>query len=481
MSDETTLNLELNDELRVYIKDELRKKLQSMLDGDSGDDEMLEYIMLLVSNNRSKAHIANDLDTFFGGEEAREFAEWLWDLLLPLANGGDMKVSSEPEAIPALEHPSDPPSATSSMQLERGSQKPRGRASGHPGARSIPSVDDEDDSYNRSDSFRAESRSRHGHHDQQQHGRRDDDRRRGGGRDKTDGMTNAFRRAVTDSASSRGVDVRKRAGGHHRDDDVPQVRKVVKRSDGRTIVVKKRTEPDHSSSGSGAPDLRADHRNTGRPIPSVGDDMGNGDVDFEASKSNIVVRRRAEDVLRKTIVVEKKAAQPAPTSTAPSGKKIKCRFFPNCTNGAKCPFYHPTQLCKFFPNCSFGDACLNIHLPQPRKVPCKFGFKCTNASCTFQHPPGFKKKNPFSRDGASADSATTVCRFDPNCNTITCRFTHPEREKREAAFFGGSSQQEDKNESADVESLSNTLPGTPPHLQSAGDEAAPVSEPVASE
>jgi len=63
----------------------------------------------------------------------------------------------------------------------------------------------------------------------------------------------------------------------------------------------------------------------------------------------------------------------APAAAAITGgkKKVRCRFYPSCTN-AECPFHHPTEDCKFFPKCTNGERCIYIH------PDCKFGAKCTN-------------------------------------------------------------------------------------------------------
>jgi hypothetical protein len=36
-----------------------------------GDNNLLEYVMLLVSNQRARSHIATDLEAFFGKDEVR--------------------------------------------------------------------------------------------------------------------------------------------------------------------------------------------------------------------------------------------------------------------------------------------------------------------------------------------------------------------------------------------------------------------------
>lgn len=67
-------------------------------------------------------------------------------------------------------------------------------------------------------------------------------------------------------------------------------------------------------------------------------------------------------------------------------QEVDCKFYPNCTSGAKCPFRHPTE------------------------KPCKFGGDCTNPSCKFAHPK-------------------IMCRYNP-CLNPSCMFKHADGQKR---------------------------------------------------
>ena len=44
-------------------------------------------------------------------------------------------------------------------------------------------------------------------------------------------------------------------------------------------------------------------------------------------------------------------------------------FFPDCSKGEACPFYHPV-LCTYWPKCLFGTSCVNFH---PKTVPNPIG------------------------------------------------------------------------------------------------------------
>ncbi|GBN37936.1 Zinc finger CCCH domain-containing protein 14 [Araneus ventricosus] len=73
---------ELTDNIRSAIK----KKLIEI--NAFVDDELPDYIMILVANKRSKAHMEKDL-TLFLGKDTAEFTNWLWQLV------NNLKVSSK--------------------------------------------------------------------------------------------------------------------------------------------------------------------------------------------------------------------------------------------------------------------------------------------------------------------------------------------------------------------------------------------------
>ncbi|XP_076252799.1 nuclear polyadenosine RNA-binding 2 isoform X1 [Rhynchophorus ferrugineus] len=94
--------------------------------------------------------------------------------------------------------------------------------------------------------------------------------------------------------------------------------------------------------------------------------------------------------------------------------KERCKYWPNCRQGDKCEFVHPTQNCEAFPNCKFGDRCLFLH---PK---CKFGNSCTKRDCPYDH-------NKLLSNAKSNVASTTLqnCRFFPNCTNPSCPFYHP--------------------------------------------------------
>ncbi|XP_012278563.1 zinc finger CCCH domain-containing protein 14 isoform X2 [Orussus abietinus] len=78
----------------------------------------------------------------------------------------------------------------------------------------------------------------------------------------------------------------------------------------------------------------------------------------------------------------------------------KCRYWPNCTLGNKCAYYHPAVPCSLFPACKFGEKCVYKH---PK---CKFGLSCTKLGCIFSHP-------------------AQQCKYHPFCTKPACPFSHP--------------------------------------------------------
>ncbi|EZA58340.1 Zinc finger CCCH domain-containing protein [Ooceraea biroi] len=76
-----------------------------------------------------------------------------------------------------------------------------------------------------------------------------------------------------------------------------------------------------------------------------------------------------------------------------------CRYWPNCTLGNKCAYFHPPMMCSAFPACKFGDKCAYRH---PK---CKFGLSCTKPGCVFSHP-------------------TQQCKYHPFCTKPACPYSH---------------------------------------------------------
>ncbi|CAG9540509.1 unnamed protein product [Cercopithifilaria johnstoni] len=108
----------------------------------------------------------------------------------------------------------------------------------------------------------------------------------------------------------------------------------------------------------------------------------------------------------------------------------RCKFWPNCSL-QNCVYIHPSKPCSNFPNCSFGDRCIYIH-PQ-----CKFGRMCLNANCVYAHilktATAAASSVASSVEGgvqtplnSTASYALNVpCKYGGKCANASCSFKHP--------------------------------------------------------
>uniref|UniRef100_A0A915Q4B8 Zinc finger CCCH domain-containing protein 14 n=1 Tax=Setaria digitata TaxID=48799 RepID=A0A915Q4B8_9BILA len=111
----------------------------------------------------------------------------------------------------------------------------------------------------------------------------------------------------------------------------------------------------------------------------------------------------------------------------------RCKFWPNCSL-QNCVYIHPSKPCSNFPNCSFGDRCIYIH-PQ-----CKFGRMCLNPSCVYVHtlrttPTVTSAVTPSTEVAPQAALNSTApaasytlnvpCKYGGKCANASCSFKHP--------------------------------------------------------
>ncbi|GMT27314.1 hypothetical protein PFISCL1PPCAC_18611, partial [Pristionchus fissidentatus] len=99
----------------------------------------------------------------------------------------------------------------------------------------------------------------------------------------------------------------------------------------------------------------------------------------------------------------------ASSATALNNKnriKIRCGFFPGCTNG-NCNYVHPTENCKAFPKCPNGGLCIFVH------TICPDDGVCCNERCTFEH----EERRHISKKWCSKGSF---------CMKVDCENLHPE-------------------------------------------------------
>jgi hypothetical protein len=77
---------------------------------------------------------------------------------------------------------------------------------------------------------------------------------------------------------------------------------------------------------------------------------------------------------------------PSPAQKLAHQTEQDCKFFPNCANGSKCPFRHPSM-----PACRNGADCTTPNCKFTHvSTMCKFN-PCLNAACPFKHADGQKR------------------------------------------------------------------------------------------
>ncbi|EEC01696.1 conserved hypothetical protein [Ixodes scapularis] len=112
---------------------------------------------------------------------------------------------------------------------------------------------------------------------------------------------------------------------------------------------------------------------------------GPGDLDElpeyveEEDENGYPSRREDSMAAEDTVLEEELEEEPMLVEEGPSKLLEKCRYWPACKNGDRCPYHHPSVPCKAFPNCKFRDKCLFIH---PN---CKYDAFCKHKSCPFTH------------------------------------------------------------------------------------------------
>jgi len=73
------------DFLEHGFKEQLRIKLKAFMpSGHSVDENLVDYVTLIVGSGREKQDLVNDLGDFFGRKKSIDFVQWMWDTLTPI-------------------------------------------------------------------------------------------------------------------------------------------------------------------------------------------------------------------------------------------------------------------------------------------------------------------------------------------------------------------------------------------------------------
>ncbi|KAI9270647.1 hypothetical protein BDA99DRAFT_502356 [Phascolomyces articulosus] len=147
-------------------------------------------------------------------------------------------------------------------------------------------------------------------------------------------------------------------------------------------------------------------------------------------------------------------------SVKSSQQAERCKYWPSCSQGEKCSYFHPKTICPDFPNCSkLASECMFIHpetsssaqqqqqqlpqqpimmqpiptMPMKRPIPCKFFPYCTNPMCPFIHPEQPVAVSSPTATAGTVPSAAAVpvkrvpipCKMGDQCKRPGCYFTHP--------------------------------------------------------
>ena len=526
---EDRLNVSLDDEQKEKLAPKVLEQLSKCMDASSisNDNELVQYVLLLVSNNRTKQHIASDLKDFCGQEGAERMVAWLWQTLKPSkASAVSQAVSAASNEAPSVKRKlsSVAVSSVSSSEADSSNRKRRVTATPEGASRLLKNAFGSVSSNSGSGPTGAPSGGFRVVVDNEPASAAPRKRERSDVVDS--GGAKLFQRAVSrtsvsddqssaGNSSARGGDkpltIKRKVSVQSAvvpRDEVAKNQELVAMSDGAddavtsTVHVVKRPKVVRKVQAPGA-----------AAAP-------------EAKSASIVVRPPTAPMIVKKVARTKSRPiiiQEAEPSSADAGvpsaissmkaqllKKVRCTFWPQCTKGDACPFHHPSLPCKFFPNCTFGAKCMYIHpaggsvatvepatigsttgpantaaakttssasgpftsavsvLSGPSAIPCRFGARCTRgAECKFSHAVPASSGAGVASSAAAATATPIVCRYDETCNRISCRFAHPKRDARDAAFVGAKNGLVVDVAAAAAANggLSSSLPDTPPHLK----------------
>eukprot|EP01087_Luapelamoeba_hula_P013045 TRINITY_DN3703_c0_g1_i2.p1 TRINITY_DN3703_c0_g1~~TRINITY_DN3703_c0_g1_i2.p1 ORF type:complete len:408 (+),score=22.53 TRINITY_DN3703_c0_g1_i2:62-1285(+) len=348
------------------------------------DDVLPEYIVVMVGNRKSCAHLCEDLEAFLGKEGATAFSLWLWDTL----SRSPLVVAS-----PDLAKPKD--TFLQTILAEHGNvvgnTEPITQA--HPETsetRNLKLSSPERNTLSSTVGYVSRSR----------------DRQRSSV--SVSGGPARLVRAATESAAKS---TRSQRSPNR---SVQRVRQSLPTLTPPTTM--QASVEENNTTGKHEQNLQLDQQKTERRV-----------VASPPSPERKVVFT----VTLNGVGQLPSVTQPTQKSEEPSRKRkidtsrTRCAYWPSCAQGSACEYFHPTEACKHFPACTRGNSCLYIH----PVLPCKFGFHCARPNCQYTHPSGrpilLNNSSPF-EPPVKKQTIATPCRNGFACPMQpTCKFSHP--------------------------------------------------------
>ncbi|KAL6043816.1 putative 2-ketogluconate transporter [Balamuthia mandrillaris] len=436
------------------IRELVKKRLAEV--SDHTDGVLSEYVMVMVGNGRQQNQVAQELDAFLGAQQANAFATWLWDVLpegrtqppptyhfdgeddenvditsteeSTLNDASTTQLTSEiqvrkrqreaPEEVQqeeeeeeeeVVQRPRALPSVigevrggvASSSAVTRGRGERRFRSS----SSSVPSLTSSRPTLKqntglaparlmRSALQTAASSVLQNNHQQQQHERQNTSRKR-----KT--SITEKEQENEEHVTNEGEVVRRVAvgGGHNRRPPVNVVITLTGRSQLGALTRPRRNGDETNQS----PEKRLR-----RTIREEGEEVAPNETAQEEQEA------------------EEEAGSRGQATKIASQKVKRCTYWPACTKGDECQYFHPTEICKAWPKCTFGANCLYIH----PTTPCKYGSRCTRPNCAFVHDRSSTSSlhSPYYAPPPVVILKSTTpppCRFGFTCTVKGCKYSHP--------------------------------------------------------
>jgi hypothetical protein len=379
---EKRLHLELegvDDARKNQLQDRIQSKVLDMLGDDQDDMSALQYILILLTQNKPLSQVATDLELFFD-EDSAQFTQWLAQVV------DDFKAKPKTQTLPpaVVKRPQPPPPAAPTPVVAE-----KTKAVPAPVVLFEKSKPAAVESINRQVKLQSIAQELNAKKPK---------------REATPEVSDDFISVPPEPQNSE-----------------PQPKKKAlftkRKSSLETGDLESQSRADSSSDEVYV--QTSDSENIKVKAPTRKVSTGDEDEEFKVTVKN------------------------SPAQVLAAGSLVRCKYFPACTKGEKCEFFHPTEVCKFFPRCSNGNQCLFIHqnpfkkarpTPTPGAIPCKFGSACTRPDCFFSHPPDRKIAGSTAvpsaptQTSASSEKKDIVCRYDTSCTKILCPYRHPKRD-----------------------------------------------------